>query len=73
MANVTYNFLFKDARVVNGKVEVLGEFQNGALDGSDAWIWFENLQQMIDKYCIRSGDTIEQAVDRFKREIEERR
>jgi hypothetical protein len=71
--DATYKFLFKTARVIDGKVEIFGEFMDGELDGARSWIWFEDLQRRIDNYCQRSGDTIEQAVERFNREIDEKR
>ncbi len=67
----TYSFTVEKARLTDGKVEVLGKFDK-QLDGNKAWLWVESLQKMMDTYCQRSGDTLQQGVDRLNREIAER-
>lgn len=67
----TYNFTVEKARLTDDKVEVLGRFEK-QLDNNKAWIWVESLQKNMEAYCERSGDTLQQAVDRLNREIAER-
>jgi hypothetical protein len=69
----TYNLLIETARLNDGNVEILCEFQGGQFDGKKAWLRMDNLQRAMERYSAETGDTMQQSIDRFNREIDEKR